>query len=328
MTTTIPDAGIPRPLRTLFETQLQQFGVDIHPDGEAWSGSGRSAYGHGSVWGLPVGEHCIVFSHEVHINREMTLIEAPGETYACVCLVSEDTKATMPRMVDSPRALLDGSLYSFVQPAGTFTGPLRAGGTYSSRAICFLPGYFDELNRQWPGTFDGMFERFGQSWDEADSRTIMTTLLGTGPQHGPGSALLIRSRVEQMVSTLAASRGQKEQARRKRAAREQNGLAIEAQAAIERMLDEGRAPTLDEIAARLFVSRSHLCSAFTRETGKSIGHYAKERRIERAKTMLASGDAVAQVAARLGWPRCSAFSQAFKQATGTSPTEWRDNNAC
>ena len=95
-------------------------------------------------------------------------------------------------------------------------------------------------------------------------------------------------------------------------------------AAIERMLDEGRAPNLDKLASMLFVSRSHLCAAFSRETGQSIGRYAKARRIERAKVLLASGDSVAYVAACLGWPRPSAFSQAYKQATGTSPTEWRD----
>ena len=51
-------------------------------------------------------------------------------------------------------------------------------------------------------------------------------------------------------------------------------------------LDEGRAPTLDELANMLFVSRPHVCSAFSRETGQSIGHYVRARRMERAKAML------------------------------------------
>ncbi len=325
MTSTAQRPHIPRALRSLFEPQLEQFGIEIHPDGEGWSGSGRSSWGRGSAWGVIVNEHCIVFSHEVYIEREMRLVEAPETAYACVCLVSEDSKATMPRIIAAPHALFNGSMYSFVQPAGTFSGTLRQSGTYSSRCICFLPEYFDELDRRWPGTFAGMFERFGHAWDAAESRAIMSTLLGVGPQYRSGSALLIQARVEQMVATLAASRDQKERERRRSAARDENGLALEAQAIIESMLDEGRAPTLDELAARLFVSRSHLCSAFSRETGQSVGRYAKTRRIERAKTMLANGDSVAQVAARLGWPRCSAFSQAFKQATGTSPTEWRDS---
>lgn len=152
----------------------------------------------------------------------------------------------------------------------------------------------------------------------------MSALMGTGPQYRPGSALLIQARIEQMAAALASSCAGDDAAHCSASTREQSELALEAQAAIERMLDEGRAPNLDKLASMLFVSRSHLCAAFSRETGQSIGRYAKARRIERAKVLLASGDSVAYVAARLGWPRPSAFSQAYKQATGTSPTEWRD----
>ena len=100
-----------------------------------------------------------------------------------------------------------------------------------------------------------------------------------------------------------------------------------AQALIVRMIDEGRVPTLDELANVLFVSRSHLCSAFSRETGQSIGHYAGARRMERTETMLVGCCSVAQVATRLGWTRCSTFSQAFKRSTGVSPIEWRNSNS-
>jgi len=93
------------------------------------------------------------------------------------------------------------------------------------------------------------------------------------------------------------------------------------------MIDEGRAPTLDELANTLFVSRSHLCLAFSRETEEGIGHYARARRVERAKTMLAGCCFVAQIATRLGWTRCSTFSQAFKQSSGVSPIEWRNSNS-
>lgn len=319
-------SDIPRAIRSLYEPQLKQFGIEIHRDGGGWSGTGRSTWGSGSVWGMPVGDFCIAFSHEVYIEREMALVESPESTYACVCMVSEDSKATMPRMIDRPKALLDGSLYSFVQPAGKFSGTLHSGGLYSSRCICFLPQYFEELDQRWPGAFSCLFERFDDGWNETESRIIMSTLIGTGPQYQPGSALLIEARIEQMVAMLAASCNSNGAKYRSGATNEQARLALEAQAGIERMLDEGRAPTISELANMLFVSRSHLCSAFLNETGQSIGHYAKARRMERAKTMIACGCPVAQVATRLGWARCSTFSQAFKQSTGASPTEWRNLN--
>ena len=70
-----------------------------------------------------------------------------------------------------------------------------------------------------------------------------------------------------LLHALAASCAGDDAARCGASAHERSGLALEAQAAIERMLDEGRAPGLDELASMLFVSRSHLCSAFSRETG-------------------------------------------------------------
>ena len=169
--------AIPRAVRSLYEPQLEQFGIIVRRNGEGWSGTGRSTRGRGSIWGMPVGDFCIAFSHEVYMERDMALVESPESAYACVCMVSEDSKATMPRMIDRPRALLDGSLYSFVQPAGSFSGTLHRGGLYSSRCICFLPQYFEELDRRWPGAFSGMFERFGGTWDEEQSRIIMSALL-------------------------------------------------------------------------------------------------------------------------------------------------------
>lgn len=59
------------------------------------------------------------------------------------------------------------------------------------------------------------------------------------------------------------------------------------------MIDEGRAPTLDELANMLSVSKPHLCSVFSRETEEGIGYYARARRMERAKTMLAGCCSVA-----------------------------------
>ena len=129
--------AIPRAIRSLYEPQLEQFGIIVRRNGEGWSGTGRSTWGRGSIWGMPVGDFCIAFSHEVYMEHDMTLVESPESAYACVCMVSEDSKATMPRMIDRPRALLDGSLYSFVQPAGSFSGTLHRGGLIRRAASAF-----------------------------------------------------------------------------------------------------------------------------------------------------------------------------------------------
>ncbi len=84
--------AIPRAVRSLYEPQLEQFGIIVRRNGEGWSGTGRSTRGRGSIWGMPVGDFCIAFSHEVYMERDMALVESPESAYACVCMVSEDSR--------------------------------------------------------------------------------------------------------------------------------------------------------------------------------------------------------------------------------------------
>lgn len=101
---------------------------------------------------------------------------------------------------------------------------------------------------------------------------------------------------------------------------------LEAQALIERMVAEGRAPTLDELANMLFVSRSHLCSAFSHEQDRASaitpGRVAWSAQNHARRVLLRCAGCNTP---RL--ERCSTFSQAFKQSTGVSPIEWRNSNS-
>ena len=82
--------------------------------------------------------------------------------------------------------------------------------------------------------------------------------------------------------------------------------------------------SVDELANRLYTSRSKLCATFKIETGESVGAYVRRRRTERACDLLADSSlSMAQIAERLGYPQQAAFAQAFRQTTGLSPTAWR-----
>ena len=84
---------------------------------------------------------------------------------------------------------------------------------------------------------------------------------------------------------------------------------------------KGRRVGINEVAERLYTSRSKLCATFKAQTGESLGAYIRRRRMERAQDLLAdSALTIAQVAERLGYPQQAAFAQAFKQHTGTTPT--------
>ena len=56
---------------------------------------------------------------------------------------------------------------------------------------------------------------------------------------------------------------------------------------IERALDKGRRVGINEVAERLYTSRSKLCATFKAQTGESLGAYIRRRRMERAQDLLA-----------------------------------------
>ena len=85
----------------------------------------------------------------------------------------------------------------------------------------------------------------------------------------------------------------------------------------------GVPPSVDELARKLYVSRSRLCDAFKRETGQTVGAYARQLRMERACRLLGDGDhTVSEIAVLLGYPSPSAFCHAFSDFTGMSPRTW------
>lgn len=85
----------------------------------------------------------------------------------------------------------------------------------------------------------------------------------------------------------------------------------------------GHWPTTFELAQNLGLSRSHLSRAFAATAGTTLAEYAAVLRIERAKALMRNGDSsMQQIAEQLGFATASAFSTAFRRATGHSPSRF------
>ena len=204
-----------------------------------------------------------------------------------------------------------------------------AGELYHSRSVVFLPGYFDELEHRYPTEFAGIFEAFAEPWHEEATSAIYHTLRRINEDRAQtvGGHVYMQGIVETMVAELACSRAAHKQARQAADTRVSITMAEEATAMIERTLDKGRHVGINEVAERLYTSRSKLCATFKAQTGESLGAYIRRRRMERAQDLLAdSALTIAQVAERLGYPQQAAFAQAFKQYTGMTPTAWRSKH--
>jgi AraC family transcriptional regulator len=81
---------------------------------------------------------------------------------------------------------------------------------------------------------------------------------------------------------------------------------------------------LADLAAAVKLSPAHFCRAFKRSLGVPPHRYQLQRRIDRAKSLLADQErTVLEVALACGFSFPSNFTQAFRKGTGITPREYR-----
>jgi AraC family transcriptional regulator len=81
---------------------------------------------------------------------------------------------------------------------------------------------------------------------------------------------------------------------------------------------------LSTLAQMARLSQHHFCRAFKHAFGIPPHQYHVERRIERAKILLADPkESVTEIALTLGYSQISSFSVAFRRVTGWTPSEYR-----
>jgi AraC family transcriptional regulator len=81
---------------------------------------------------------------------------------------------------------------------------------------------------------------------------------------------------------------------------------------------------LAELSDEVGLSTYHLCRAFKQTMGAPPHQYQRQRRVERARELLASTDLpVTEIALRVGYQDPSQFARVFRKATNESPTAFR-----
>jgi len=86
----------------------------------------------------------------------------------------------------------------------------------------------------------------------------------------------------------------------------------------------GSYQSVDDLASKVYISRSHLTREFKRYVGVSLGQYMRSLRLDWAKHYLReTSDTVSSIAEHLHFPSLYTFSIFFKRHTGLSPQEYR-----
>jgi AraC-like DNA-binding protein len=107
--------------------------------------------------------------------------------------------------------------------------------------------------------------------------------------------------------------------------REASSISFLAQKIMRDHLDDPLG--LDRIADMLSVSESQLAHQFRKETGTSPARFYRQLRIECAKQFLAEGLPINEVSDQMGFENPFHFSRVFKQTTGVSPSQFKDQIA-
>ena len=90
-------------------------------------------------------------------------------------------------------------------------------------------------------------------------------------------------------------------------------------------LDDHEA-TGDDLAARMYLSRSHFDRVVAAASGETPGRFRRRVLLERAAFRLLTSDSgVLDIAVEAGYSSHEAFTRAFARAYGAAPSVWRDN---
>lgn len=84
---------------------------------------------------------------------------------------------------------------------------------------------------------------------------------------------------------------------------------------------------IDDIIASTNYSRGYVYDAFKQYTGKSIGKYLTENRMNYSVILLADTDMpISRIATKLGYDSQNSFTRNFQEQFGITPAAWRKRN--
>ncbi|MEA4965937.1 MAG: AraC family transcriptional regulator [Oscillospiraceae bacterium] len=78
--------------------------------------------------------------------------------------------------------------------------------------------------------------------------------------------------------------------------------------------------SIDELAARFYISKFHMMRRFKEETGYTIHSYVTEKRLLLARQLLGSGGSVTEICYLAGYQDYSTFSKAYRKRFSASPS--------
>jgi AraC-like DNA-binding protein len=98
---------------------------------------------------------------------------------------------------------------------------------------------------------------------------------------------------------------------------------------ILRMVESGTTFTIRDLALEFHVSPSYLQRLFKHETGRRMGEWLTEQRLQKAAHLLANSYmSVKEIAHAVGYEHVSSFIRAFERRFAEAPARYRKQSYC
>lgn len=310
-------------VRDLYEPQIDQLGLEVvHEEGYIKAETLRG-WGHGRIVVQPLFRDCAAFMVEIHPDEEVR-IRPKSVDHGCIARMSSDSASHLPASRRHASRRQDSfAAYSRTGAQRAFS--IAPGECYRTTSLCFTPSFLEQAGREHGCELAGLFEEMRALPQDELPFELVTLMSGLSDRQlgMPSSLMYYRAKLLEALAILDSHAKARGEARERQGEERQRLVVERAKTIVEQNLSQEL--TLEQIASRLFVSRSYLSAAFREETGTSIGAWAKELRMSRAKAMLSNPEhSIAYIARAVGFQRVGSLSKAFKASTGFTPSQWRE----
>ena len=211
---------------------------------------------------------------------------------------------------------------------GRSVNRLRPRDSFNSVAACVLPGYFDGMRVRYGSAVarraHGLMSVPGGVRLGGSEPYVRAALRSVGSVRSGSvqTRRMLAEKVEGVIALLAVEDYEAARAFDLQGCVDAARLTAQVRCLVE--ADPAHAPTVDQLAELLGVSRVRLCATFKQEMGEAVGAFATRKRMELACRLLDDPRLnVAQVAAATGYQHQSSFAEAFRRTTGKTPRQWR-----
>ena len=277
----------------------------------------------GDFVAVKADEGCLITRYHFHMLRDLVLEESH---YRSLCIMSCSSNCLSEPPAGGAEAAQGEArgVSVFVQPRTGRSRTLRAGESYETTRITYLPSYFDSIDLPLIGNFDDILRLVPGLDEELLSLRLRGLLedLDLGAAQKPSGRYYYRSKALQALCHVMDMAYELSRLRSIGVDNEDLQLVRQVMEIVESSLDG--LPSIDELSRTLYVGHTHLCETFKSATGMTIGAYARRRRMQTAKVLLRNPSLpIKEIARRMGFKTTGGFTASFKQVEGMTPRQYR-----